>query len=222
MTDTITLPRSVVEQALEALKYERDANNPLDWHHDKTMTALCAALEQPQVNSPEIPEGWRLVPVEPTPEMMSAMIDNVSLVNFERGARNGYRAMLAAALEPPVVGQPQVEQEPFAVLVRKHSWHLDTWEVGPQGNLDYGRAWADERINVYTHPQNLNCKSTQARLATLWGYEKPQPPRQPLTDKVIQELAEEGVFHANIFEIVRRIEEEHEIFKMRAGIGGEA
>lgn len=48
MTDTVTLPRSVVEQALEALKYEKDANNPLDWHHDKTMHALRAALEQPQ------------------------------------------------------------------------------------------------------------------------------------------------------------------------------
>ena len=90
---------------------------------------------------------------------------------------------LRAALEQPV------EQEPFAVLVRKHSWHLDTWDVGPQGNLDYGRAWADERINVYTHPQNLNCKSTQHRLATLWGYEKKQP-RQPLTDAEITELAD--------------------------------
>lgn len=44
----VTLPRDVVEQALEALKYEKDANNPLDWHHDKTMNALRAALEQPQ------------------------------------------------------------------------------------------------------------------------------------------------------------------------------
>ena len=47
-TDTITLPRAVVEQVLEALEYERDANNPLDWHHDKTMTALRSALKQPQ------------------------------------------------------------------------------------------------------------------------------------------------------------------------------
>lgn len=42
----VTLPREFVERALEALKYEKDANNPLDWHHDKTMNALRAALEQ--------------------------------------------------------------------------------------------------------------------------------------------------------------------------------
>jgi len=46
MSDTITLPRSVVEQALEAFADERAANNPLDWHHDKVMMALRAALEQ--------------------------------------------------------------------------------------------------------------------------------------------------------------------------------
>lgn len=54
-------------------------------------------------------------------------------------------------------------------------------------------------------------------------YTHPHPTRQPLTDQVIQELADEGVFHANVFEIVRRIEEEHGIFKLRAqGIGGGA
>lgn len=53
------------------------------------------------------------------------------------------------------------------------------------------------------------------------GYTAP-PSRQPLTDQVIQELADEGVFHANVFEIVRRIEEEHGIFMLRAHkIGGE-
>ena len=57
MTDNITLPRSVVEQVLEALEYERDANNPLDWHHDKTMHALRAALEQPQVE--QEPVAWQ-------------------------------------------------------------------------------------------------------------------------------------------------------------------
>lgn len=40
---------------------------------------------------------------------------------------------------------------------------------------------------LYTHPQNLRCKSTQARLATLWGYEKPRPTRQPLTDAQIND-----------------------------------
>lgn len=45
-----------------------------------------------------------------------------------------------------------------------------------------------------------------------------QPPvveLEPLCDYVIQELADDGVFRANVFEIVRRIEEEHGIFKLR-------
>ena len=41
---------------------------------------------------------------------------------------------------------------------------------------------------LYTCPLNLNCKSNQARLATLWGYEKPQSKCQPLTDE--QQIAE--------------------------------
>ena len=58
--------------------------------------------------------------------------------------------------------QPKGEQEPFTVLVRKHSWLANQWEAAPRGFLDYGKQWADERINVYTHPQ---------------------PKREPLTDE---------------------------------------
>ena len=129
------------------------------------------------------------------------------------GHKNNWTETVAirAALD-----QPQVEQEPFAVLVRKNSWHYDAWEVGPRGNLDYGKAWADERINVYTHPQNLRCKSNQHRLATLWGYEKPQPPRQPLTPEAVNDLwikhARSGAY---IHAFARAIERAH-------GIGGGA
>ena len=58
MTDKILIERSVVEQALEALKYEKGANNPLDWHHDKTMNALRAALEQPQDDQEPVAWCW--------------------------------------------------------------------------------------------------------------------------------------------------------------------
>lgn len=76
---------------------------------------------------------------------------------------------------------------------------------------------------LYTHPQNLRCKSTQARLATLWGYEKPQPTRQPLTDEQIAQAvrwmyqdhraAEMGL--QDDIAVARAIERAH-------GIGGEA
>lgn len=70
---------------------------------------------------------------------------------------------LRAALE-----QPPVEQEPA---------------IYPEEAFDMGL----EAIPYYTHPQNLRCKSTQARLATLWGYERPQPKREPLTDAQIND-----------------------------------
>ena len=55
---------------------------------------------------------------------------------------------------------------------QKEEWERKGWKVEP----------------LYTAPQpteNLRCKSTQKRLATLWGYEKA---RQPLTDGKILDL----------------------------------
>ena len=76
--DKIMIDRCVVEQALEALNASMPHNNDMDedWpSHIAARRALRAALEQPQVNSPEIPEGWKLVPVKPTEEMLDAAID---------------------------------------------------------------------------------------------------------------------------------------------------
>lgn len=52
----------------------------------------------PQLNSPEIPEGWKLVPIEPTQNMVDAHIIGMQLAGFSRA----YRAMLAAAPEKPL------------------------------------------------------------------------------------------------------------------------
>jgi hypothetical protein len=54
--------------------------------------------------------------------------------------------------------------DPIATIVKKHGL-----KIGDK---------------LYTHPQNLRCKSNQARLATLWGYVK----AEPLTDEQIMEL----------------------------------
>lgn len=45
-------------------------------------------------NSPEIPDGWKLVPVEPTTEMINAALASGAL-----SIRTAYRVMLAAAPE---------------------------------------------------------------------------------------------------------------------------
>lgn len=83
-------------------------------------------------------------------------------------------AAICAALD-----HPQVEQEPVAsiYIADNGEREFDDW----RHDLPVGRNY------LYTHPQNLNCKSTQARLATLCGYEKPQPTRQPLREMEIVE-----------------------------------
>lgn len=50
------------------------------------------------VNSSVIPAGWKLVPIEPTQEMIDAHIEGVQ----SGGMQKGYRAMLATAPQPPV------------------------------------------------------------------------------------------------------------------------
>lgn len=50
----------------------------------------------PQLNSPEIPDGWKLVPIEPTQNMVDAHISGMQLAGFSRA----YRDMLATAPEP--------------------------------------------------------------------------------------------------------------------------
>ena len=69
-------------------------------------TALYAApphqsehhLEMVNTPAPSVPDGWKLVPVEPTPEMMRSGMN----VPFNKAARHNavYRAMLAAAPTP--------------------------------------------------------------------------------------------------------------------------
>ncbi|CNH99889.1 Protein of uncharacterised function (DUF551) [Yersinia frederiksenii] len=47
----------------------------------------------PQLNYPEIPDGWKLVPIEPTQNMVDAHISGMQLAGFSRA----YRDMLATA-----------------------------------------------------------------------------------------------------------------------------
>ena len=59
----------------------------------------------------------------------------------------------AAAPQPPEAAPVQLP-EPFTTLVRKNSWAPNSYEAAPRSNhQDYGRQWADERINVFTEQQ---------------------------------------------------------------------
>ena len=252
MTDTITLPRSVVEQALEALNPTASGNwtSTIALNAEAAIHALRAALEQPNHIAQHlnmVPEGWRPVPVEPTDSQIRAAQDTWwHACNSEMYWDQIYAAMLAAAPQPPVVEQTQGEQEPVAwqsieamavqrykVVPAHDSMFYRHAVVAGDGTqqLYIGRETECENIArkfagafldgayvalLYTHPQNLNCKSTQARLATLWGYEKPQPPRQPLTDEQIGEIEgwfsnEFGLEAKHSIDFARSIERAHDI-----------
>ena len=90
----VTLPREVVERALAAL----DAEDPY-----RAAVALRAALDQPQNHVFDAgnmaPAGWRLVPVEPTRDMLTNWIKADVVSN--RTAPDLYRAMLDAAPSAP-------------------------------------------------------------------------------------------------------------------------
>ena len=100
----------------------------------------------------------------------------------------------------------QVEQGPVGCITGTYGGYPVVRLINPALVLPFGTA-------LYTHPQNLNCKSTQARLATLWGYERPQPPRQPLTEMEIVELRQltPGTLDVQFVLFARAIERAHGI-----------
>lgn len=55
----------------------------------------------PAVQEWRTPEGWKLVPVEPTPDMVSAGMKHRELSRHMYVAADSYRAMLAASPSPP-------------------------------------------------------------------------------------------------------------------------
>lgn len=74
--------------------------------HEAAGQRVRVLYERPQLNSPEIPDGWKLTPINPTAEMMAAAMecddvvydledDTIFCVQFD----NIYAAMLAAAPE---------------------------------------------------------------------------------------------------------------------------
>lgn len=109
-----------------------------------------------------VPQGWKLVPDanNMTDEQAEAICNLVSCCGG--GAHEVYEAALAAAPQPPEADMgipisaaaPVQMPEPFTTLVRKNSWSTNCYEASPLSkHRDYGRLWADERVNVYTEQQ---------------------------------------------------------------------
>lgn len=100
MTDTITLPRSVVSCALHALDLSQGLlASARSIHHITVLEeykSLRAAIAQ---QAEQVPDGYQLVPCDETADMQIAFYSKVTvmpqghILNFSEG----YKAMLAAA-----------------------------------------------------------------------------------------------------------------------------
>lgn len=109
----VLIDRSVLEQALKALeKADRINGYRNNWAE---VRSLIAALKRSDIGIPtSVPTGWKLVPVEPTPEMKSAGAFAAARANavsyrpvcvyipVDAMALMSYRAMLAAAPQQPL------------------------------------------------------------------------------------------------------------------------
>ena len=159
--------------------------------------------------SSSVPFGYKLVPMEPTEEMLRAGCGSESPAMFRESLRretdgqktvemvekiiqrnlNSYRAMLDAAPQPPALEQ-QVEQESTCKDSLQGEQAAVAWLATYTGKVgeplvyvtsSYELAVENDRNQspkpLHLHQQNLNCKSNQKRLATLWGYVKAEQPQ---------------------------------------------
>lgn len=179
--DFVILPRDLVELALASLESEFGK-------HSKSALDIRAALEQPQEQEWKHRLGNLLAVIHGDG---GHYIDAHGWDKAQVDAEEKIARIMTERSQP-------VEQEPFTVLVRKRSWLANQWEAAPRGFPDYGRSWADERVNVYTHPQ---------------------PAQKPLTDdqvlKAVRHLYQSdlpiGMGFSDDLDVARAIEAAHNI-----------
>jgi hypothetical protein len=97
----LTAPIEKIEGLDEALKQWAEPGMTCESLHDEDMLDKIyqAASLYAQGRTQSAPEGWKLVPIEPTSQMVSAAGTHIENPNPYMGIRNSYQAMLSAA--PP-------------------------------------------------------------------------------------------------------------------------
>ena len=118
--------------------------------------AVIEALSGMQAQAGAMPQGWKAVPVNPTPEMWKAA-KTVPDPNPPYPPHYGlvWDAMLAASPTPPAEQQAQ----PGAVYAELPA---------PTASIGTDDAWHEAAMRDFadrTHAARLRCKSEQARLA---------------------------------------------------------
>lgn len=169
----VTLPREVVERMIENMK-----SIVGDSGYDRMLTReseqiLRAALDQPQNHVSDagniVPAGWRLVPVEPTRDMLTTWIKAPVVSNTTTPGL--YRSMLAAAPQPPTteessVAQPQANQPAMTPIAQRKLDSLLT------------EGYTISGYSVYHERKHQHGFVTGAGLVGWWkpeGMEYPQP-----------------------------------------------
>lgn len=135
-------------EAWDACGFYPDTSREIEALHAvyiKALVALSAAAK------PVEPEGWKLVPVEPTPEMLRAIRRQRSGARVGKGDRADWAAWLTAA--PSAPGAEQAK--PAEAMTEREIQSLVT-EYGPQSD--------DEEIGFRD-----GIRTAQRHLAAAWG-----------------------------------------------------
>lgn len=125
--------------------------------------------------------GYSICKLLPSSEMRHGFVTSGGLVGWWQEPHPTQAKQPPTTEQSSMVEQPQGEQEPVAVI--GDVWTLN-WVGGDPIATIVKKHGLKIGTKLYTHSQNLRCKSNQARLATLWGYVK----AEPLTDEQIMEL----------------------------------
>lgn len=101
-----------------------------------------------------IHEGWKLVPVEPTTEMVEAAFDALQLSLLDGKIRTHYRAMLDAAPTPPAQ-QDEALEVLRAVIAASDHYDKSSWTFA-------GASAADRLANAIERARALLTKRGKA------------------------------------------------------------
>ena len=104
------------------------------------------------------------------------------LIDFRDEDDDEHVAQLVDAVEALVGKAVEIERKACAagqnVEQAPHLWYdPETGAIWTPEDVSYFQSTYG-LVPLYTHSQNLSCKSSQARLATLWGYVKEQPQQE--------------------------------------------
>ena len=161
--------RQLIADLLSALEYHTEQTRPIQFSKVAIEAAreyLRKPAQQPEQHTE--PCGWRM------------KYNGGWAYSFTKDAWNFIYAVSPAARKAARDNAPAQQQEPFALLVRKHSWNKGQYECAPPNAPEYGRQWADERVWVYTSPPVSKPFDTHAAPGQSFDTHSRTPQQEPV------------------------------------------